>query len=158
MVSGGVGQDEVDPDLIEYVMNAAILTKCGYRCDLCLAYRENVARKDEREKLSDGWFRIYGFRIPADEIVCEGCVSGANPRLIDINCPVRPCTIAKNLSSCAECDDFVCGKLSSRIVDRAKLEKEAGRAFTEAESTNFVLPYESRPRLARLRSQFLKSR
>lgn len=44
-------------------MAEKILTKCGYRCDLCLAYKENVDKHDQRDILSDGWFEIYGFRI-----------------------------------------------------------------------------------------------
>ncbi len=35
-----------------------ILTRCGYRCDLCLAYKPNVvAHPANRQKLSDGWYR-----------------------------------------------------------------------------------------------------
>lgn len=136
-------------------MKTAIITKCGYRCDLCLAYRENVAKKDERQKLSDGWFRIYGFRIPADKIICDGCVSCVNPRLIDKNCPVRPCVISKEFSTCAECGEFICDKLSSRIVSRKKLEKELGRVFSDEDYSDLIRPYESKPRLTHLRRQYL---
>jgi Protein of unknown function (DUF3795) len=70
-----------------------ILTRCGYRCDLCLAYRPNVeANPPERQVLSDGWHEYFGFRIPADQIVCDGCMAN-NPKLIDQACPVRPCVI-----------------------------------------------------------------
>jgi hypothetical protein len=40
-----------------------ILTRCGYRCDLCLAYKPNVAENpSNQQKLSDGWFKYFGFR------------------------------------------------------------------------------------------------
>jgi len=132
-------------------MSEEILTKCGYRCDLCLAYRGNVENKDERLKLSDAWFEIYGFRIEPENIVCDGCVSCDNPRLIDKECPVRPCVISKGISNCAECDEYICDKLKQRIVSRKDVERELGRKLSEDEYTCFVLPYESKPRLEKIR-------
>ena len=45
-----------------------ILMRCGYRCDLCLAYEPNVARNpSNREKLSDGWHKYFGFRLTPAE-------------------------------------------------------------------------------------------
>jgi len=52
----------------------AILTRCGYRCDLCLAYKPNIAKHPENQQiLSDGWFKYFGFRLPAEVICCDGC-------------------------------------------------------------------------------------
>ena len=99
-------------------MEKPIISKCGYRCDLCLAYQKNVQRKDERIKLSDGWYEIYGFRIEPEDIICDGCVSGENPRLVDKNCPVRPCAVDKNLGTCASCSEYICEKLKQRIVNK----------------------------------------
>jgi len=128
-----------------------ILTRCGYRCDLCLAYKVNVESEDRREELSDGWFQIYGFRIPAEEIVCDGCMSGENPVLIDRNCPVRSCVISRNLPNCAACGDYQCENLKGRIVSRDAQEEKLGRKLTESEYMLFVQPYESGPRLDSLR-------
>jgi len=42
----------------------AIITRCGYRCDLCLAYKPNIeAHPENRQILSDGWYKYFGFRI-----------------------------------------------------------------------------------------------
>jgi hypothetical protein len=128
-----------------------VLTKCGYRCDLCLAYAPNVAAEDRRQHLSDGWFAIYGFRIPPEQIVCEGCVSCDDPLLIDKGCPVRPCVVAKGFPNCASCADYVCEKLSQRIVERSELEGKLGRPLGVDEYERFVRPYESKPRLDALR-------
>jgi len=49
-------------------MPKEILARCGYRCDLCLAHKDNIEQNDQREFLSDTWHKIYGFRIPAKEI------------------------------------------------------------------------------------------
>jgi hypothetical protein len=134
-------------------MSTEILTKCGYRCDLCLAYKENVKKDDQRAILSDGWYDLYGFRIEPENIYCEGCVSCENPVLIDKNCPVRPCVVSKSIENCSACEDYICEKLEGRIVDRKKLEAKIGRALTTLEYEKFILPYESKHRLDKLRKK-----
>lgn len=139
-------------------MTEEILSKCGYRCDLCLAYKENVEKEDQRDILSDGWFEIYGFRIEPQNIVCEGCVSSENPILIDTKCPVRPCVISKSISNCSACDDYICEDLDSRIVNRKNWEVRIGRELSSFEYENFVYPYESKPRLDKLRKKAKQSK
>jgi len=39
-----------------------------------------------------------------------------NPRLIDQSCPVRPCVMEKGLDNCSQCEDYVCEKLTQRLV------------------------------------------
>jgi hypothetical protein len=134
-------------------MSTEILTKCGYRCDLCLAYKENVKKDDQRAILSDGWYDLYGFRIEPENIYCEGCVSCENPVLVDKNCPVRPCVISKSIENCSVCEDYICEKLEGRIVDRKKLEVKIGRDLSTLEYEKFVLPYESKHRLDKLRKK-----
>lgn len=129
-----------------------ILSRCGYRCDLCLAWRPNAEADPANGRLlSDGWHRYFGFRIPAEEIVCDGCMA-ENPSLIDADCPVRPCVIGKGIANCSECAEYVCGRLSERLVDYGELA--AGLAFPvpPEDRTRFILPYENRERLERLRS------
>ena len=129
-----------------------ILTKCGYRCDLCLAYKSNVEKNDQRDILSDGWKSLYGFRIKPNDIVCEGCVSCDNPDLIDKACPVRLCVIDKEIENCAFCDEYICEKLKKRIVNRDHIEKRLNRKLTEKEYKLFVKPYESKERLDNIKA------
>ena len=76
-----------------------ILTRCGYRCDLCLAYAENIKTNDQRALLCEGWRKIFGIDLLPEEIYCEGCLTcSANPIMVDKGCPVRPCVIAKEIS------------------------------------------------------------
>lgn len=132
-------------------MGNVVLSKCGYRCDLCLAYGPNIEKEDRRRELSDGWFSIYGFRIEPEDIWCDGCVSSQSPKLIDNNCPVRPCVIERNLDNCAHCPDFVCEKHKQRGVDRADLERQLSRQIDEYEYQRFVRPYEAERRMWDLR-------
>jgi hypothetical protein len=134
-------------------MENPILTKCGYRCDLCLAYKPNVEKIDRRTILSDGWFELYGFRIQPSEIICEGCVSCDNPKLIDKNCPVRPCVDLKGIKNCAFCDEYICDKLKQRIVNKEDLESKLNRKLSNNEYENYVKPYESKNRLDQIRKK-----
>lgn len=129
-----------------------ILTRCGFRCDLCLAYRPNVeADPASQQILSDGWHEYFGFRIPADAIICDGCMA-ENPRLIDEKCPVRPCVIDKGLANCSECEDYTCGKLAERLVVYEELAARRAAPIPVEDRTRFITPYENKERLDLLRN------
>ena len=128
-----------------------ILSRCGYRCDLCLAYRPNVeANPSNQQVLSDGWYKYFGFRIPAEQIICDGCTA-ENPRLIDKACPVRPCVIERGLGNCAGCTDYVCEKLSERLVVFEKLAATIPHPIPAEDRERFIAPYENKARLDSLR-------
>lgn len=130
-----------------------ILTRCGYRCDLCLAYKPNVEKNPaNRQILSDGWHRYFGFRLPPEVICCDGCMS-ENPKLIDQACPVRPCVIERGLDNCSQCEQYVCEKLKERIVTCEDVRQRIGAEIPEEDYTRFILPYENKKRLDALRKQ-----
>ena len=129
-----------------------ILTRCGYRCDLCLAYRPNIeANLASQQILSDGWQRYFGFRIPAEAIMCDGCMA-ENPRLIDKTCPVRPCVIDKGIANCSECRDYPCEKLSDRLVVYEQLAAKHACPIPTEDRARFITPYENKERLDLLRN------
>ncbi len=131
----------------------AKLSFCGMRCDLCLAYRPNVTTHPEnRHLLSDGWHQYFGFRIPPEEILCEGCRQTQHQTL-DQDCPVRPCVIDRNLEHCAECEDYICEKLKGRLVNFESLQQEYGQTIPQADRQRFIFPYENAHRLSALRKQ-----
>ena len=128
-----------------------ILTRCGYRCDLCLACKPNFANNpSNQQKLSDGWFKYYGFRLPAAEICCDGCMSD-NPKLIDQNCPVRPCVIGKGLDNCSQCEQYICEKLTERLVVLKQVKQRVGANIPDDDYVCFIQPYENKRRLDTLR-------
>jgi len=130
-----------------------ILTRCGYRCDLCLAYRPNVASNPaNQQKLSDGWYKYFGFRLPAAEILCDGCMTD-DPRLIDQNCPVRPCVIVRGFDNCSQCERYVCDKLTERLVVYEEVRQRVGAEIPEDDRQCFIQPYENKQRLDVLRSR-----
>lgn len=128
-----------------------VLTRCGYRCDLCLAYRPNVAANPaNQQKLSDGWHTYFGFRIPPADILCDGCMAD-DPHLIDRNCPVRPCVIERGLDNCAQCGQYVCDKLRERLVVYEEVRQRVGAEIPEEDRACFIRPYENKQRLDALR-------
>ena len=127
-----------------------ILTRCGFRCDLCLAYKPNIeAHPENRQKLSDGWFKYFGFRIPASEIWCAGCMTD-NPTL-DKDCPIRPCVIAKGFDNCAQCDEYICEKLKQRIVTYEAIRQKVSEDISEEDYRCFIQAFEHKKRLDALR-------
>ncbi len=124
-----------------------ILTRCGYRCDLCLAYKPNVEKHpSNQQKLSDGWCQYFGFRLPPEIIICDGCMS-ENARLIDRGCPVRPCVIEKGLDHCAQCELYICDKLRERLVVYAEVKNRVNAEIPEDDYLCFIRPYENKQRL-----------
>ncbi len=128
-----------------------ILTRCGYRCDLCLAYKPNITQNpSDRQKLSDGFYKYFGFHLAPEEICCDGCMS-VDPQLIDRNCPVRPCVIEKRLENCSQCEDYVCDKLRERLVVYEEIQQKFEEEIPPEDRVCFIQPYENKPRLEALR-------
>lgn len=129
-----------------------VLTRCGYRCDLCLAYQPHLAlNPTNQQKLSDGWYKYFGFRAPASEILCDGCMAH-DPVLIDRNCPVRPCVIERGLENCSQCEHYVCEKLTQRLVVYEDVRQRVGADIPPDDRACFIQPYENKQRLDALRS------
>jgi hypothetical protein len=127
------------------------LTYCGNRCDLCLAFKPNVERRPElRPALSDGWFKYFGFRVPPEDIYCEGCLQ-TNARLLDTECPVRPCAMEKGLDNCSQCGGYICDKLKQRLVVLEDLREKIGGEIPPEEYRRFIQPYENFLRLEEVR-------
>ena len=100
-----------------------IIARCGYRCNLCLAYKDNIKSEQDRRKFRDGVFRYYGDRLTFDECYCDGCPTddNENPKLIDTECRVRPCVIEKGLDNCAYCDQYPCKELEPKMIEYQKV-------------------------------------
>lgn len=128
-----------------------IISLCGMRCDLCLAYRPNVEANPENQRLlSDGWHKYFGFRLAAENILCDGCFINGDTTL-DSECPVRPCVIEHNVKNCAECDAYICEKLAGILVDFDEIQAKFDQPIPEADRQRFLFPHENKQRLAELR-------
>jgi hypothetical protein len=114
--------------------------------------RSNCRRAPANQQtLSDGWHKYFSFRIPAEAIICDGCMA-ENPRLIDKTCPVRPCVIDKGIANCSECRDYPCDKLSDRLVVYEQLAAKHACPIPPEDRARFITPYENKERLDLLRN------
>lgn len=140
--------------------NNKIITMCGYRCDLCKAYSANIKKEDQRKDLSSVWKRYYGLEIKPSDIYCEGCRSfKKNAKRIDNDCPVRRCVIEKAINSCADCEKYPCEIFSQReglCFENAKMKQ--GENFREEEFDKFLLAFDNKTRIDRLRIVYKKDK
>jgi len=100
-----------------------MIAYCGLTCDTCqihLATLEtNISKKAEmRISIAEQLSKIYG-TTPKPEIIvdCDGC-KVKDGRLFTgcADCAIRKCAIAKDLTNCAFCNDFVCERLEKHYT------------------------------------------
>lgn len=103
------------------------------------------------EDSQQGWQNYFGFRIPPERIMCDGCMA-ENPRLIDNACPVRPCAIQRRVGNCSECPDCVCEKLADRLVVYEDLAAKHAHSIPAEDRARFIRPYENKERLEHLKA------
>ncbi len=86
---------------------------CGLDCARCGAYEATRANDDEkRAAIAREWTERYGVIVAPAQINCEGCLSdGQKFYYCSDICEIRRCCVLKELSSCAACGEYVCGKL-----------------------------------------------
>ena len=110
-----------------------IIARCGYRCDLCPAYKTNLKSDADKIKMCDAWTKYFGSEVPPEAITaCDGCLEeGGDP-----NCDVRPCATEKSLDNCAHCEHFACDKLKPKmnfveenVKDLSNIPKEDYNSF-----------------------------
>lgn len=120
--------------------------RCGYHCSECPAYKENIKSPADQQRVSDGWFKYYGFRIPPEEIRCDGCLTADcdNPKLIDKGCPVRPCVLSRSIDNCGHCPDYSCKNIETRMIDFQSLTAKFPNGIPDEDYRNFLKPYENR--------------
>jgi len=133
---------------------AEIIARCGYKCDLCLIYRENL-RKDaqNRQKFRDAMEEYYGDKLTLEECHCDGCMTpdSENPVRITKDCEVRPCVMARSIENCAYCVQYPCQTLEKRFVERRKVEERYGSPIPEEAYRLFIMPYENKRTLDGIR-------
>ena len=119
-----------------------IIAKCGYRCDLCAAFEENLGGEADRKQMSEALAKYYNYALPPEQIrPCKGCRDAQEAP--DTNCQVHPCVTAKGLDNCGQCPDFGCEKLKTRM-DTVEECLRQHPDLPQADYDAFFRPYLSR--------------
>ena len=127
---------------------------CGYRCDLCQAYRENIIDVEHQQRTVRGWFKYYGDKVPPEEACCDGCLDNRkNAKRINTDCNVRACAMEKGVSNCAHCAEYFCSKARGKIIRCSDVEKRVAGSIPQEDYEKFVRPYESDKELERVREK-----
>jgi hypothetical protein len=132
---------------------------CGFRCDLCPAYRQNLSGEEDQRRVSEGWFKYYGFRIPPENICCDGCLpeNCPKPRQIDPHCFVRRCAGERGFPNCAHCDEYMCDELVKKMVNFDEIAARYGAPIPPEDYARFLKPYEAKKVLEEIRKTIGKS-
>lgn len=94
------------PDLTAY---------CGLDCRECEAYKATRAGDQEwKKRLVKNWADGRAESAPED-IECDGCKSTRISGYCRKLCLVRPCAMERGVVTCAECEDYPCGKLKKYL-------------------------------------------
>jgi hypothetical protein len=130
-----------------------IIGRCGYKCNLCLAYRENIKSEADRKRFRDGLFKYYRYPLSIEASYCDGCLADDrdNPILLTANCRVRACVLKKKLENCALCDQYPCKTLEKKFIDCKKVVKKYGAPIPKEDYDLFVGPYENKKTLDAIR-------
>ena len=88
------------------------LTRCGLDCEDCGIYRSTVYGEPLQSEVFTQWQadlkKYWNFDLVTEnQLVCHGCRSDNTEDLPKFKgCPIRACSISKDLSSCGLCPEW----------------------------------------------------
>jgi|WetSurSiteA1Bulk_404760.scaffolds.fasta_scaffold25111_3 hypothetical protein len=131
-----------------------ILSRCGFLCDLYLAYWPSIEMDpSNRQVLSNGWSKYFGFRIEPESIIFDGCLNDRCPRH-DREYPIMPCVIVKKLEKYALCDQNCCDKLKKRLFTFVTVQERFKELIPGGDRERFIVPYEKAVRFEGIRREY----
>jgi len=95
---------------------------CGLNCETCpihLATLEpdKAIQRLMRTSIAETCTTIYGMTLQTEDITdCDGCRTNTG-RIFSgcLDCGIRKCASAKNIGSCAYCNDYACDMLQKHF-------------------------------------------
>ena len=130
-----------------------MLSACGFRCDLCPAFKQNISGPEDQVALSKGWKKYYDIDMLPDQIICDGCRAtlAQGRELPARECETRNCVMERGLDSCGQCEDYLCKRRESLMAGVERISEKHRESISEEEYSLFFEPYESRKNLEELR-------
>ena len=109
-----------------------LIAPCGLDCAECEAYKATQANDaEEIARVAAQWEKEYGGKIPPEAVWCDSCLSAGERKCGHCaECDMRACVVGRGLTTCAECSDYRCEKISRFLgsVSCAKERLDAIRA------------------------------
>lgn len=101
------------------------IAACGIDCDNCPVFQATQEGSVEKKQVvAKRWSENYGMKLGADDIRCDGCLSGSGQLFFHCGqCIVRQCVVDSNRTHCADCEDFPCNLLKELWT---QLPKDSG--------------------------------
>jgi hypothetical protein len=132
---------------------AEIIARCGFRCHLCPAFKQNQTEEGDRQATAENWSAFFGVDMPPEQIKCNGCLAADDPALAlpDKGCQIRPCVIERGLDNCGPCPDYMCDKLRTRTVSYEKVASLFRGMLSQEKYDKFFAPYDARKTLNAIR-------
>lgn len=123
---------------------------CGYRCDLCPVYRDNLQRIG-RDEVRAGFVKYFHHELD-DEILkgCQGCPAGG-----DESCSVKACASDKEIPNCGLCREFPCDKVREKMSVIEEYFDDVS-ALCEKDQELYVEPYRNKERLLKIQEDSKK--
>jgi len=132
-----------------------IISSCGYRCDACGAFVRNSKTAASRRKVADRWKKYFKLRFQPDKLRCSGCLSESSAAcpLPAANCEIRECVLARGMVTCADCFDYPCAKMETRMARVEKVISKYKDRIPTGEFAEFIAPYDARKNLDKIRDR-----
>ncbi|MEN8126226.1 MAG: DUF3795 domain-containing protein [Planctomycetota bacterium] len=120
---------------------------CGYRCDLCTVYKENLKHIGKNE-VKAGFIKYFNHELDSDTLDgCQGCSADG-----DDKCTVKTCAKEKGLTNCGLCKEFPCDNVQGKMDVIDKYFNDVS-ALPARDQELFVKPYQSEPRLREIQQE-----
>jgi Protein of unknown function (DUF3795) len=132
-----------------------IVARCGFKCDECMAYVANNHSYDDQVKVASAWSKYFGLEVPADKLRCNGCRGErcADHNLPEASCPISACVVERGMNTCADCIDFPCEKMESRMKGVEEVIARFRAGLARGEYDEYIAPYDSRKTLNEIRDR-----
>ncbi len=102
-----------DSAWVEVIMEDRMTAYCGKDCLACPVHQATMEGSEAlRSWISSVYLEHFDRRL--ESVRCEGCLSdGCLP---GAECKVRRCAVQLGIKSCAECDEYPCGRLEGILA------------------------------------------
>ncbi len=133
-------------------MGKPMISACGYHCDECGAFHLNIEGPEGQEVVAQAWKKYYDIDMAPERIICFGCREPRGDRELPAKeCETRDCVARRGLDNCAECDDFICEALETKLKNVEETLNRYRNSVSDDERAKYFDPYDARATFEGLR-------